>query len=276
MPLSQLLVFESFDSILPFQDLDQNDWSARGDESDDKPLYSIDDENYGKHLGVDVKNAATACSSSTHAERVYGRVLAQELSRLRIFVVGSGAIGCELLKTFALMGVATQEKGAAVSALTSSIARPHSTPVPAGSSSSSSSNNNSSAHGDLITSVSAPETENIDETKGDLSGSRRLRGIIVTDMDHIERSNLNRQLLFREKHVGCPKSVTAASMLKLINPDIIVEGITMKVCEESENFFDSQVVLVRCIILIFILFRYFCSALCYPLFHKRYFVSVLE
>ena len=31
-----------------------------------------------------------------------------DLSGLKVFVVGSGAIGCELLKTFALMGVAEQ------------------------------------------------------------------------------------------------------------------------------------------------------------------------
>lgn len=40
-----------------------------------------------------------------------------------------------------------------------------------------------------------------------------LRGMIsITDPDHIEVSNLNRQFLFREKHLRKPKSVTAAAV----------------------------------------------------------------
>lgn len=35
--------------------------------------------------------------------------------------------------------------------------------------------------------------------------------IIITDPDHIETSNLNRQFLFREKHIHKPKSQIAAA-----------------------------------------------------------------
>jgi len=35
--------------------------------------------------------------------------------------------------------------------------------------------------------------------------------ITITDPDHIEVSNLNRQFLFREKHLHKPKSQTAAA-----------------------------------------------------------------
>jgi len=35
--------------------------------------------------------------------------------------------------------------------------------------------------------------------------------ITITDPDHIENSNLNRQFLFREKHISKPKSATAAA-----------------------------------------------------------------
>lgn len=40
-----------------------------------------------------------------------GAPVLDELARARVFVVGAGAIGCELLKNFALLGVATAEPG---------------------------------------------------------------------------------------------------------------------------------------------------------------------
>lgn len=70
---------------------------------------------------------------------------------LKYFVVGAGAIGCELLKNFAMMGV------------------------------------------------------------GATSGR-----VVVTDMDLIEKSNLNRQFLFRPSDVQKPKAGTAAKVLFLI------------------------------------------------------------
>ena len=42
---------------------------------------------------------------------VFGRALQAKLEALRVFLVGAGALGCELLKNFALMGVATSENG---------------------------------------------------------------------------------------------------------------------------------------------------------------------
>ena len=68
--------------------------------------------------------------------------MVKEIQNTRLFIVGSGAIGCELLKNFAMLGVGTGDKGQ----------------------------------------------------------------IIITDPDHIETSNLNRQFLFREKHIRKPKS----------------------------------------------------------------------
>lgn len=69
------------------------------------------------------------------------------LGSLKYFVVGAGAIGCELLKNFSMMGLG--------------------------------------AEGGQIT---------------------------VTDMDLIEKSNLNRQFLFRPHDVQRPKSATAAKV----------------------------------------------------------------
>jgi molybdopterin/thiamine biosynthesis adenylyltransferase len=66
-------------------------------------------------------------------------------------MVGAGAIGCELLKNYAMLGVGTGK-----------------------------------------------------EIKGD---NPKLAGqIVLTDPDIIEVSNLNRQFLFREKHLRKPKS----------------------------------------------------------------------
>ncbi|KAJ1727979.1 E1 ubiquitin-activating protein [Coemansia biformis] len=87
---------------------------------------------------------------------VFGRRFQEKLANLRQFLVGSGAIGCEMLKNWAMMGVATGPNGV----------------------------------------------------------------VHVTDMDTIEKSNLNRQFLFRPSDVGKLKSETAAQAVAVMNPDI--------------------------------------------------------
>ena len=76
-----------------------------------------------------------------------GWALQERLLSLRYLLVGAGAIGCEMLKNWALMGVGAGADG----------------------------------------------------------------GVIVTDPDTIEKSNLNRQFLFRPWDVSKPKSQTAAA-----------------------------------------------------------------
>jgi ubiquitin-activating enzyme E1 len=59
--------------------------------------------------------------------------------------------------------------------------------------------------------------------------------IFVTDMDIIERSNLNRQFLFRPADVQKPKSDVAARAVKTMNPDINIISHQNRVGTESEN-----------------------------------------
>lgn len=106
---------------------------------------------------------------------VYGQKFQSILGNLKYFVVGAGAIGCELLKNFAIMGV------------------------------------------------------------GCSSGK-----IYVTDMDLIEKSNLNRQFLFRAHDVQTSKSETAAKAIKRMNPNVNVEPQTNRVCPETEKTYNDS------------------------------------
>ncbi|THH10090.1 hypothetical protein EW145_g1564 [Phellinidium pouzarii] len=87
---------------------------------------------------------------------VFGRTFQEKISNHKQFLVGSGAIGCEMLKNWSMMGLATGQKGV----------------------------------------------------------------IHVTDLDTIEKSNLNRQFLFRTKDLGKFKSEIAAAAVVEMNPDL--------------------------------------------------------
>lgn len=106
---------------------------------------------------------------------VFGRAFQEKLGALKYFVVGAGAIGCELLKNFAMMGV-----GATTGRVT------------------------------------------------------------VTDMDLIEKSNLNRQFLFRPHDVQKPKSGTAARAIKRMNPSMNVVSHENRVGPETEKVYDDE------------------------------------
>jgi ubiquitin-activating enzyme E1 len=87
---------------------------------------------------------------------VFGRAFQDKIADVRQFLVGSGAIGCEMLKNWSMMGLATGSKGV----------------------------------------------------------------IHVTDLDTIEKSNLNRQFLFRAKDVGKFKAESAAAAVAEMNPGL--------------------------------------------------------
>lgn len=64
--------------------------------------------------------------------------------------------------------------------------------------------------------------------------------IYVTDMDLIEKSNLNRQFLFRPKDVQKPKAQTAAAAAKVMNPDMKVTAYELRVDTENEKVFSEE------------------------------------
>ena len=104
-------------------------------------------------------------------EIIFGNKLQEKLKESKIFIVGSGAIGCEHLKNFGMMGVGK---------------------------------------------------------------------IVITDMDTIERSNLNRQFLFRNTDIGNFKSVVASREIMKMNPNIIVESHKNKVGHETEVIYNNK------------------------------------
>ncbi|XP_072308563.1 ubiquitin-like modifier-activating enzyme 1 isoform X2 [Eucyclogobius newberryi] len=105
---------------------------------------------------------------------VFGSDFQEKLGRQKYFLVGAGAIGCELLKNFALIGLGAGEEG----------------------------------------------------------------HITVTDMDHIEKSNLNRQFLFRSQDIGKPKSEVAARAVKAMNPQMNITAHQNRLASESEQVYN--------------------------------------
>lgn len=109
---------------------------------------------------------------------VFGREFQEKLSNVKEFLVGAGAIGCEMLKNYAMIGLATGPQGQ----------------------------------------------------------------IAVTDNDSIEKSNLNRQFLFRPKDVGKQKSDCAAEAVQAMNPELKgkIVRFTDRIGPDSEDIFNEE------------------------------------
>ncbi|KAI5853989.1 hypothetical protein BZA05DRAFT_395332 [Tricharina praecox] len=109
---------------------------------------------------------------------VFGKEFQDKIANMKQFLVGAGAIGCEMLKNWALIGLGTGPKGK----------------------------------------------------------------ISVTDMDTIEKSNLNRQFLFRPADVGKLKSECAATAVQAMNPDLQgrIETMRDRVGQDTENVFNED------------------------------------
>ncbi|XP_073914993.1 ubiquitin-like modifier-activating enzyme 7 isoform X2 [Castor canadensis] len=107
---------------------------------------------------------------------VFGTGLQDKLSHQHYLLVGAGAIGCEMLKGFALVGLGAGGGG----------------------------------------------------------------GVVVADMDHIERSNLSRQFLFRPQDIGRSKAKVAAAAAQGLNPDLRVTPLTYPLDPTTENFYGDN------------------------------------
>ena len=109
---------------------------------------------------------------------VFGKEYQDKIANLKQFLVGAGAIGCEMLKNWAMMGLG-----------------------------------------------SGPEGQ-----------------IFVTDMDSIEKSNLNRQFLFRAADVGHMKSDCAARAVQRMNPDLKghITSFKERVSPDTESLFNGD------------------------------------
>lgn len=109
---------------------------------------------------------------------VFGSDFQDKLANINEFLVGAGAIGCEMLKSWAMIGLATGSRGK----------------------------------------------------------------ISVADMDQIEKSNLNRQFLFRPRDVGKLKSDCAAEAVQAMNPELKGKIVTLRdrVGQETEHVYNED------------------------------------
>ena len=129
----------------------------------------------GEHLLPPEETAARGTRYDAQA-CVLGWSKQAQLGSLRYLLVGAGAIGCEMLKNWAMMGLGTSADGS----------------------------------------------------------------IMVTDPDTIEKSNLNRQFLFRPWDVTKAKSETAAKAVKTMNPSVQVQARLDRLGADTEHVFDDD------------------------------------
>lgn len=114
---------------------------------------------------------------------VFGRTIQNKLENMKVFLVGAGALGCEFLKNFAMMGIATMTSG----------------------------------------------TD--DKHKG---------LCIVTDDDQIEKSNLSRQFLFRDRDIKKAKSTVAAEAVAKMQNNFKVKALQNRVSPHTEDVFNDD------------------------------------
>lgn len=72
--------------------------------------------------------------------------------------------------------------------------------------------------------------------------------IKLVDRDKVERNNLNRQILYTEKHIGMWKAKVAEERLKEINSEIEVDGVIEEIKENNiQNLIEGMDLVVDCL-----------------------------
>ena len=67
-----------------------------------------------------------------------------------------------------------------------------------------------------------------------------VKNIVITDYDKIEKSNLSRQFLFRDKDIKKFKSKKAGKVIHKIRPEINIDALTLKVEKETDTKFNDK------------------------------------
>nr|CEL70090.1 TPA: ubiquitin-activating enzyme e1, putative [Neospora caninum Liverpool] len=189
-------------------------------------------------------------------ERLLGSAVQTRLGSLHLFLAGAGAVGCELLKLFALMGVGCRPQSTASEAETPRAAlEGNLAEQKAPSQGSVSAPDREGRIQDASQEMATPTGVIQGEEKTENRRDERERGrnerkgtegeegedeggcVTVADADFVERSNLNRQLLFTEKDVRRPKAVAAAEAASKLNRAMRVRPICAFVGTETEGQF---------------------------------------
>lgn len=181
-PTHQLFYYDAVEVLPEFRVKEEVSDLEKAAETDKEATAESLFKNYVEKVAKTVEKG----DRSDGLRVVLGQEMIEKLAEIRLFMVGAGAIGCELLKNYAMLGVGCAKK---------------------------------------------------DEKAGKKGGS-----IVLTDPDVIEVSNLNRQFLFREKHLRKPKSSTAAAAAIQMNKDLKGNIIARldKVHEGTNHIFTDQ------------------------------------
>ena len=63
--------------------------------------------------------------------------------------------------------------------------------------------------------------------------------LTVIDLDTIDKSNLNRQFLFKREDIGKSKATTAASLISSLRPKISISGLQINITSLADSFFQQ-------------------------------------
>lgn len=156
--------------------------------------------------------------------------LLNELKGLRIFVVGAGALGSELIKTLSILYPQNNVEEEYLIDESENENENKENEI-----------DNDDIKNGITSSISSILSSSLSHS---LSLWEKFNyqegGIIITDNDDIERSNLSRQLFFREEDVGENKSKIIKKKVKEINPNLKITALNLKLTDDFSNEFFNE------------------------------------